>query len=119
MSINRICLKFIKCSVSICGCLYFVGGSVHSGNYGSISGSGRWKIGHKEVLVKSHKSNNHARILIQLRFPVVDKNQYQKSNRLFHGILVGNAKKNKLRCHIIDVWPWIIWGYDVDLFPFL
>lgn len=47
------------------------------------------------MLVKSHKSNNHARILIQLRFPVVDKNQYQKSNRLFHGILVGNAKKKK------------------------
>lgn len=116
MSINRICLKFIKCSVSICGCLFFVGGSVHSGNYGSISGSGRWKIGHKEVLVKSHKSNNHARILIQLRFPVVDKNQYQKSNRLFHGILVGNAKKKKPemphnRCVALNnlrIWCWSV-----------
>ena len=56
MSINRICLKFIKCSVSSCGCLFFVGSSVYSGNNGSINGSGRWKIeGHKEVLVRVTK----------------------------------------------------------------
>lgn len=102
-----------------CGGLFFVGGSVHSGTNGSINGRGRWKIGHKEVLERVIKITIMPEI--QLRFPVVDENQYQKSNRLFHGILFGNAimfKKN-LRCHIIDVWPWIVWGYDVDLFPFL
>ena len=63
------------------------------------------KIGHKEVLERVIKITIMPEI--QLRFPVVDENQYQKSNRLFHGILFGNAimfKKN-LRCHIIDVWP--------------